>query len=298
MIYNTLKIYLLITGIVLSGAFSSDQDIHSKQHLSTQSTIIEANNLRILSWNIKMFPVPYGWFHNTSKRSENIIKVLKNSKRYDVILFQEAFSYKIRKIIYNSLKDLYPHQIDINDETNFYTMNSGLWVISSIPITLIDNINFTELRHNDWLSSKGAYLYSVIKSQQEFYIINTHMQADYLTKYSDIRTSQYTEIQQKLILPNENSKIPLILCGDLNISKPSKLNQMLEKLNFFNGPLSGKLKHTSLGNNHELLDYILVKSKKIKFQSIERRILNMSVYLNIDSIQLSDHYPIEGILKW
>ena len=298
MIYNTLKIYLLITGIVLSGAFSSDQDIHSKQYLSTQSTIIEANNLRILSWNIKMFPAPYGWFHNSSQRAENIIKVLKNSKRYDVILFQEAFSYKIRNKIYNSLKDLYPHQIDIKDETNFYTMNSGLWVISSIPITLIDNINFTELRHNDWLSSKGAYLYSVIKRKQEFYIINTHMQADYRTKYSDIRTSQYTEIQQKLILPNENSKIPLILCGDLNISKPSKLNQMLEKLNFMDGPLSGKLKHTTLGNNHELLDYILVKSKKIKFQSIERRILNMSVYLNIDSIQLSDHYPIEGILKW
>ena len=298
MIYNTLKIYLLITGIVLSGAFSSDQDIHSKQYLSTQSTIIEANKLRILSWNIKMFPVPYDWFHNTSQRSENIIKVLKNSKRYDVILFQEAFSYKIRKKIYNSLKDLYPHQIDIKDETNFYKMNSGLWVISSIPITLIDNINFTELRHSDWLSSKGAYLYSVIKSQQEFYIINTHMQADYQTKYSDIRTSQYTEIQQKLILPNENSEIPLILCGDLNISKPSKLNQMLEKLNLMNGPMSGKLKHTSFGNNHELLDYILVKSKKIKFQSIERRILNMSDYLKIDPIQLSDHYPVEGIFKW
>ena len=68
----------------------------------------------------------------------------------------------------------------------------------------------------------------------------------------------------------------------------------MEKLNFMNGPLSGKLKHTSLGNNHELLDYILVKSKKIKFQSIERRILNMSVDLNIDSIQLSD--PQTGAL--
>ena len=293
-----LKIYLLLMGMVLSGSFSNGQNMPSQQYLSTRSTIIEENNLRILSWNIKMHPPPYGWFYNSIDKAENIIKTLKESSKYDVILFQEAFSYKIRNKIYNSLKDLYPHQIDIKDETNFYKMNSGLWVISSIPITLIDNINFTELRHNDWLSSKGAYLYSVIKNRQEFYIINTHMQADYLTKYSDIRTSQYTEIQQKLILPNENSEIPLILCGDLNISKPSKLNQMLEKLNFFNGPLSGKLKHTSLGNNHELLDYILVKSEKIKFQSIERRILNMSVYLNIDSIQLSDHYPIEGILKW
>ena len=289
--------YLFIL-ILFSGLVSNE--MLADQHIKHQAlqTDKEENRLSILSWNIKMHPPPYGWFYNSIDKAENIIKTMKESSKYDVILFQEAFSYKIRNKIYNSLKDLYPHQIDIKDETNFYKMNSGLWVISSIPITLIDNINFTELRHNDWLSSKGAYLYSVIKNRQEFYIINTHMQADYRTKYSDIRTSQYTEIHQKLILPNENSEIPLILCGDLNISKPSKLNQMLEKLNFMNGPLSGKLKHTSLGNNHELLDYILVKSKKIKFQSIERRILNMSVYLNIDSIQLSDHYPIEGILKW
>ena len=163
---------------------------------------------------------------------------------------------------------------------------------------MIDNINFTELRHTDWLSSKGAHLYSVIKINQEFHIINTHMQADYQTKYSDIRTSQYTEIQQKLILPNENSEIPLILCGDLNISKPSNLKQMLTNLNFVNGPLIGELQYSSLDNNHELLDYILVKTKKFKLQSVERRIQNMSVNLFIDPILLSDHHAVEGIIKW
>ena len=292
-IIQYLFILILFSDLVSNEIFGGQHIKH--QELQTDK---EENSLSILSWNIKMHSPPYGWFYHSMGKAENIIQTLKKSGIYDVILFQEAFSSTIRNKIYNSLKDIYPHQININDGTIFYKMNSGLWVISSVPISLIDNINFTELRHTDWLSSKGAHLYSVIKKNQGFQIINTHMQADYETTYSDIRTSQYTEIQQKLILPNENSEIPLILCGDLNISKLSKLNQMLEKLNFMNGPLSGKLKHTSLGNNHELLDYILVKSKKIKFKSIERRILNMSVYLNIDSIQLSDHYPIEGILKW
>ena len=165
-------------------------------------------------------------------------------------------------------------------------------------VILIDNINFTKLRHADWLSSKGAHLYSVTKYQQEFHIINTHMQADYKTNYSAIRTSQYMEIQEKLILPNENSSIPLILCGDLNISKSSKLKQMLVSLNIVNGPLFGKLQHSSLGSSLELLDYILVKTKKINFNSVERRVQNMSVHLTIEPIQLSDHYPIEGIFKW
>ncbi|MDP6937160.1 MAG: hypothetical protein QGF36_07025, partial [Candidatus Marinimicrobia bacterium] len=69
-------------------------------------------------------------------------------------------------------------------------------------------------------------------------------------------------------------------------------------LNFINGPLLGELRHSSLSKKHELLDYILVKTKQFKFQSVERRIQNMSVYLAIDPIQLSDHYPIEGIFKW
>ena len=291
--YLSTFILILFTGL-LSTEMPVDQQIHS-QILQTGK---EENSLSILSWNIKMHSPPYGWFYNAIDKAENIIQTLKKSGIYDVILFQEAFSSKIRNKIYYSLQDIYPHQININDETIFYKINSGLWVISSVPITLIDNINFTELRHTDWLSSKGAHFYSVIKKNQGFHIINTHMQADFETTYSDIRTSQYTEIQEKLILPNENSARPLILCGDLNISKQSKLNQMLGKLNFINGPLLGELRHSSLSENHELLDYILVKTKQFKFHSVERRIQNMSFYLAIDPIQLSDHYPIEGILKW
>ena len=73
---------------------------------------------------------------------------------------------------------------------------------------------------------------------------------------------------------------------------------MLETLNIINGPLAGKLHYSSLGRNHELLDYILVKMNQFKFKTIERRIQNMSVHLIIDPIQFSDHHPIEGIFKW
>ncbi len=295
--FNSINQYLFIL-ILFFSVFLNE--LSGSQHIKPPALQAskEENSLSILSWNIKMFTPPYGWLHNRVERAENIIQALKSSEMYDVILFQEAFSPSIRKNIYNALKDIYPNQIELNDNTHFYKNNSGLWVITSIPITLIDNINFTELRHTDWLSSKGAHLYVVIKNQQTFHIINTHMQADYDTKYSDIRTKQYTEIKEKLIFPLEDSEIPLILCGDLNISKQSQLNQMLEKLNFINGPLLGELRHSSLSENHELLDYILVKTKQFKFQSVERRIQNMSVYLAIDPIQLSDHYPIEGIFKW
>ena len=298
MICKTLKIYLLMMGMVLSGAFSNGQDIHSQQYLSTRSTIIEDNHLRILSWNIKMMPVPYGWFLNSVERAENIIYALKNSEIYDVILFQEAFSEKIQKMIFDGLQSIYPYQIIPIDQTNFFKTNSGLWVISQNPISLIDEISFTQVRGWDKLSSKGAKLYSIIKNRQEFYLINTHLQSDYKKKYSNVRTNQYTEINENLILPYVKQGIPLIMCGDLNISEPLHLALLLKKLKLNNGLLTGKLQFSTIGQYKQLLDYILVKTETFKFQSVERKIQNMSRGLLINPAQLSDHYPVEGTFRW
>ena len=298
MLCKTHKIYLLMMGMVLSGAFSNGQDIHSQQYLSTRSTIIEENHLKVLSWNIKMMPVPYGWFLNSVERAENIIYALKNSEIYDVILFQEAFSEKIQKMIFDGLQSIYSYQIIPRDQMNFFKTNSGLWVISRNPITLIDEISFSNLRGWDKLTSKGAKLYSINKNGQKIYLINTHMQSDYKTKYNMVRTDQYTEINENLILPHVKQGIPLIMCGDLNISKPSRLAPLLKKLKLENGFLSGKLQFSTIGQYKQLLDYILVKTETFKFQSVERKIQNMSGNLFINSTQLSDHYPIEGIFRW
>jgi len=254
----------------------------------------EENNLTILSWNIKMLNGPYGWLHNRTERADNIIQSLKSSAGYDIILFQEAFSGDMRRLMYEGLKTLYPYQIIPDDKTCIGKSNSGLWVISKSPINILDEISFSNQKNWDALSSKGAKLYSVVQDEQKFHIINTHLQADYKTKYNKIRTQQYTEIYEKLILPNDKSEIPLILCGDLNISKPGKLKIMLEKLHLMNGPLSGDLQFSSTGKYQQLLDYILVKSDNFQFESIERKILDISK----NPKSLSDHCPIQGIFKW
>ena len=254
----------------------------------------EENDLTILSWNIKMLTAPYGWLHNRVERAENIVHTLNTAENYDVILFQEVFSGRIQKLMYKGLQSIYPYQLIPKDQSCIGKSNSGLWVVSKSPIILIDEIAFSNQKNWDALSSKGAKLYSVVQDEQKFHIINTHLQADYKTKYNKIRTQQYTEIYEKLILPNDKSEIPLILCGDLNISKSDKLKIMLEKLHLMNGPLSGDLQFSSTGKYQQLLDYILVKSDNFQFESIERKILDISK----NPKSLSDHYPIQGIFKW
>ena len=46
MLCKTLKIYLFLIGMVLSGTFSNGQNIDSQQYLFTRSTIFEENNLK------------------------------------------------------------------------------------------------------------------------------------------------------------------------------------------------------------------------------------------------------------
>ena len=265
--------------------------------ISAESSAIE-DDLTILSWNIKMFSAPYGWLHNRIERAENIIQSLKNSTNYDVILFQEAFSSKIRKQIYRGLKLLYPYQIEPEDHFNFFKTNSGLWAISKMPIELIDQISFSKLKEWDWMSSKGAKLYSVIKNDKEILLINTHLQSDYKTNYSSIRRSQYDEINLGLILPYVKINKPLILCGDLNISNVVNLDKMLKHLNLKNGPLSGKLQFSTFSQPNELVDYILVKADKFRFKSIQRRIQDFSMDFLEYSTNMSDHYPIEANFIW
>ena len=223
-----------------------------------------------------------------------MVRSFSSAENYDVILFQEVFSGRIRKLMYKGLQSIYPYQLIPKDQSCIGKSNSGLWVVSKSPIMLIDEIAFSNQKNWDALSTKGAKLYSVVQDGQEFHIINTHMQADYKKKYNNIRTQQYTEIYEKLILPNDKSEIPLILCGDLNISIPVQLRKMLEKLKLDNGPLLGKLQFSSIGEDLELLDYILVKLDNFQFESIERKILDISK----NPKSLSDHYPIQGILKW
>ena len=253
--------------------------------------------LKILSWNIKMFAGPYGWFFNQNNRAENITKALLETEPYDIIFFQEAFSYKIRKKIYSELQNIYPYSMEPNDKKVFYKLNSGLWVISRLPITLKEHIYFTNLLSFDKLSSKGAKLFSAIKNKQEFHFIHTHMQSNNEKEYMDIRIDQYSEINNKLIIPYEKEKIPTILIGDFNISEYSNLKNMLQKLNLLNGPLDGIIQNSIIGTN-KLVDYILVKSNSYIFHSIKRKIIDFSKSLEKEKDIYSDHYPIEGIFNW
>ena len=291
-------IHFFIVLLIILSEFISAESVNLDSTFYLDEVKISENKLKILSWNIKMLPGPFGWFLNRKKRAEKIVQFLNNSNEYDIIFFQEAFSGNMRKRIFSGLVQKYPHQIEPEDKKNLFKSNSGLWAISRLPIMLIDDILFSQLRDSDKLASKGAKLYSVLKNKRKFHFINTHLQSDYEKQYADIRIQQYTEIYDQLILPNDKENIPLILCGDLNIFRPAKLKIMLHKLKLKNGPLLGNMQHSLLGKKKHLVDYILVKKNHFLFKSVKRRIIDFSIKPNKNKYIMSDHYPVEAIISW
>ena len=199
----------LFCHLLLNIGCSHIDNIEVKSSPLMNETPLNKNQLKILSWNIKMIPAPYGWLLNRQERAENIIQFLLDSNPYDIIFFQEAFSENIRSKIFEELKNIYPFQVEPDDQVAFYRSNSGLWTISQLPIKLKDQLSFEKFRESDWFASKGAKLFSFIKSEKKFNLINTHMQSDYEEKYDDIRKHQYLEIHEKLILPNDDLKLLL-----------------------------------------------------------------------------------------
>ncbi len=258
------------------------------------------NKLKILSWNIKMLPNPYGYILKSKERTKLIISKLKSEKKYDLILFQEAFTSDSREKIYKELNSIYPYQI-IPKNNDYFSNNSGLWVISAIPLELINEIFFQESAGWDRFANKGAKLYQINKNNQDFYIINTHMQANEKSDYSYIRTSQINQINDLIVGPYSKNLIPILLIGDLNVSKSSNLIKYLNILNMKNGELHGDLNFSCYNNNtnsKELLDYILFKSNSFNYSTFSRKILKFSDLLDQNQTHMSDHYPIEGIIEW
>ena len=113
-------IHFFIVLLIILSDFISAESVNLDSTFYLDEVRISENKLKILSWNIKMLPGPFGWFLNRKERAEKIVQFLNNSNEYDIIFFQEAFSGSIRRKIYVGLQNIYLYEIEPADQTAFY----------------------------------------------------------------------------------------------------------------------------------------------------------------------------------
>ena len=276
-----------------------------KAQSNTEQRVVPQSQLKILSWNIYMLPY-ISLFNGNGNRAKMIVDELKTSD-YQIIVFQEAFSSHCRGIISKGLKERYPYQYGPAN-INYIPLrtNSGLWVLSKIPLTKIGQIVFRQSSGYDKIARKGAVMFEGEYNHTTFQLLATHLQAD---NPDQLRAEQCAEIKQKLLTPNSKNKVPQIICGDFNIDFDDQSNyrNMLTTLDAENGDISGQV-HTTYDevNNNlaripngkmRIIDYILIRDSQ-HLETIERKIHPFFNSVGNEHHFLSDHYAMEASINF
>jgi sphingomyelin phosphodiesterase len=297
-IKKTLMIILLIVTTV-------NQAKTSESAPETNPIPTKQLELKILTWNIYMLPF-CSQLHQNCKRATSIAQKIAGYNN-DIIVFEEAFDHSARKILRSQLKKVYPFMYGPANDSKFsFKTNSGIWILSKIPLRQLEQIEFKNRFGIDAFARKGAVLFEGEWKGQTFQLLGTHLQAN---SPDSIRSGQCHEIADKLLKKYARPEIPQIVCGDFNIEFEDQLNykKMLTLLEAENGILQGelqssydeidnKLAHKENGRK-SLIDYILVRNANA-IRNIVRQIFVLKETDNDKLSDLSDHYGIEAIVHF
>lgn len=253
--------------------------IISVSSFSQKYESVYANNeMKILSWNIYM--LPYINLLDNLDLAKVISDELENSD-YQIIVFQEAFSNRCRSLISKKLLKKYPYQYGpANKKLLSLKTNSGLWIVSKVPLKKLGEIQFTQSKGFDMVARKGAVLFEGVYNGYSFQLLSTHLQANYS---NDLRNLQCQEIKEHLLNKYYNKNVTQLICGDFNIDFNDKIhyNKMLKILDATDGEMNGNIKVTydELNNNlayqsngnSKTIDYVLIRNSNL-IHDIEREV--------------------------
>ncbi|MAP01290.1 MAG: hypothetical protein CMD01_00530 [Flavobacteriales bacterium] len=254
----------------------------------------EANCLKILSWNIHMLPGNIYQATKKIKRARLIAEQLCK-REDDVIVFQEAFHFRARRVLKKRLKEKFPY---IYQPLNFQFLsaktNAGVWVLSKIKLTQIQTVKFDSSSGSSRWARKGAVLFEGDLDGNIFQLIGTHTNGGY------VNNSQFRQIANELIIPYQKNKVPQIICGDLNCSMSNlkDYNSMLTILNAKDESTTGGYNYSNYEKT-AVIDYILLKDNNSTIDQDYKRILLIGSDWQVGkrkypkTVGLSDHMPIE-----
>jgi endonuclease/exonuclease/phosphatase family metal-dependent hydrolase len=263
------------------------------------------NSLKILTWNIYMLPY-CSLIKGNCRRARGIAKELSISD-YDIIVFEEAFDFRARRIIKKKLEKKYPYIYGPANELFFsFRVNSGLWVLSKVPLKKLKEIQYKTRYGIDAMARKGAVLFEGEWLGHAFQLAGTHLQAD---SPDSIRREQCREISSDLLIKYARTNVPQIVCGDFNIEMDDNENYhyMLNTLDAQDGNIEGDIcvsfdeidNQLAKRENGKkcLIDYVLIRNYK-RLKEVRRRVAVFKAYHNNLSFDLSDHYGIEAYINF
>ena len=178
------------------------------------------DTLKILSWNVFLRPSIL-----KDRQLERIDAITQHliHKDADILILQEVFHKKSKKILFQNLSNNYPFHTK-EGKKSFWGISSGVYIFCKDSILSEKHIVFNSGSGADALAKKGAVKIRIKLKNKEVSVVGTHLQAGEGLKKNLIRKKQLEQIAK---LNNEDSTI--IFAGDFNIARKSKHYEDLEQ---------------------------------------------------------------------
>lgn len=263
--------------------------------------------LKILSYNIHMLP-PLAKFTGKQRRAKRIGDLLKDSD-FDIVVFQEAFHGAARRKIWRRMKETFPYVLGPANR-RWYSLktNSGIWILSKIPLKEVAELDFEYCEGTDCWARKGALLAEGEHNGQTFQILGTHLEAG---GPREMKVTQYRELDSVLTHFRKDG-VPQIAAGDFNTKKfrdTTWYNQLVDILGMDDGPLLSKQKYSSDSYINDIkiqrgdkkkrgvIDFIFYGANGVN-ASINRYVRMPRWQWSKHRQDLSDHFAIEAQIQF
>jgi endonuclease/exonuclease/phosphatase family metal-dependent hydrolase len=238
--------------------------------------------VKLLTWNIWMMPVWTFQSPSNKSRAAAIADVLSRQD-VDIICLEKAFDSGARKVIAQRLRAQYPYIFGPANNGFFsIRINSGVWVLSRIPLTGYHAIKFKKSPNLvEWFSRKGAMSLTGTVDGKTFVLIATHLAGEetpyFTVSHQKVRDAQVQQIVDELLRPLPAVGVPVLIAGDLatprytqgaSSEQTQAYMDTLRRLEARNGPeyritLDDDQKVNTLAENNtgrtDELDYILLR---------------------------------------
>jgi len=194
---------------------------------------------------------------------------------FDILCLEKSFDGGARDVMVKQLAARYPYRYGPANDSFSLEPNSGVWVLSRLPLSDYHQIQFRDAAGIERLSRKGALLLKGTFRGHRFQILATHLQGEegpsYTEAHQKIRDEQMQQIRDELLAPHADPALPLFLCGDFDTPRevPAAYNFMLDT---FDRPENGVAHRITLDDNcahndlarfdsgrAQELDYVLVR---------------------------------------
>jgi hypothetical protein len=168
--------------------------------------------LKIIFWNVWCLPFFATDGTYSDVRARNILNYIAEAKiEHDLFILNEAWTTDAKDVF----KAAYPYSYQTG-KLCCKLYDSGLLILSKVPILNPSYILYSKASDWDWFVSKGALHFQIQTSKGLYDFFTTHMQAGFTDIDQEYRPFQFVELI-KFINANMPKTQDVFFIGDLNV---------------------------------------------------------------------------------